>query len=151
VSVTVTFGKHKGKLEQVLVIRWPDYVSWVLSQPQPSGPMIPLATKFKALIEAFDRKPILKKCFRCKEPATRYSLYRNSVNAYWWCDACDPYSSGAIEGRLTIGRTYREALRHVQYSCGDTATEARTVIRMLAEAKGLPRRMNEAAALKFFS
>lgn len=33
--MTITFGKHKGKSEEVAVLGWPDYVSWVLAQPQP--------------------------------------------------------------------------------------------------------------------
>ena len=148
--MAITFGKHKGKSEEVAVLGWPDYVSWVLAQPNPSGPMIPLAARFRALIEAFDRKPLVKTC-RCGKPATRFSLYRNDVTAYWWCDTCDPYSAGAIEGRLSTGRTYRDALNHVRITCGDAKTMARAVVRTLAEAKGLPKRLSAKAAVAFFS
>lgn len=149
--MAITFGKHKGTTEEIAVFRWPDYVSWVLAQPNPTGPMIPLAARFRTLIDAVDRKPFLKRCHGCGKPATRFSLYRNDVSPYWWCNDCDPYSSGAIEGRLSVGRSYRDALNHVKYTCGNTATQARAVIRTLAEAKGLPKRLSAKAAVGFFS
>jgi len=81
--------------------------------------------------------------------ATRATAYRNDFTLMFWCDDCDPYGSGARTGTLTILRTYEEALRHVDWTGNRRRDWKRKIIRKLAEAKGLPKRVGAKQAAAF--
>ncbi len=54
------------------------------------------------------------------------------------------------EGFRTV-ITYTEALGHIQNYCGGRKGDLNFLIRILAEAKGLPKRVGEKQAQEFFA
>jgi hypothetical protein len=70
---------------------------------------------------------------------------------YYWCNSCDPYQAGAIEGKLTIITTYRQALDHISLSCKKRSRDYIAIVKALAHAKGLPDRVTEGQAEAFFN
>jgi len=148
----ITFGKLKGKSVGLALLRHPDYIAWVLDQPSPSGGMKGVIAEANDLIPLFDAKPIVKRCRgrNCSNQATRFSVYHGGFDAWPWCDSCDPYSQGASTGRLSILKTYREALRHVAFFNAGRREDYRDLLKSMAEAKGLPARVGEKQAAAFF-
>jgi hypothetical protein len=114
----VTLGKYKGKSVELLVLKEPDYVNWLLAQNL-SGPLLAVKKRAQSLIAQFDAKPVQKKCSAqtCGNLATRATVYSNNLSPYWWCANCDPYQFGANAGKLQILRTYSDALLHVELYC----------------------------------
>jgi hypothetical protein len=51
---------------------------------------------------------------------------------------------------LTEVRTYREALEHVEFTCGGGKADYKAIIRDFALAKGLPQRSGEKQIEAFF-
>lgn len=149
--MNVTFGEHKGTSVETLILKEPGYVSWVLSVPNPSGPMRALKAEIERLITIFDGKPFSKVCHGCQKVATNCSVYRyNTYMPMWWCDNCDPYQSGADAGKLQVISTYRQALGHSK-AYSTTKDALRTLIKTMAQAKGLPARIGKSQAQAFFS
>jgi hypothetical protein len=86
-----------------------------------------------------------------RDSATRCSLSRGAVRPLLcWCDDCDPYELGASAGKLRIVTSYGDALQYVHTYCRGEKPALRTLIRQLAEAKGLPERVGEQQAQDFF-
>ncbi|MFM0158531.1 MULTISPECIES: hypothetical protein [Paraburkholderia] len=79
------------------------------------------------------------------------AYWNNDVTLFPWSDACDPYSAGALDGKLYQLRSYHDALRHVEHRCGGTKAGYDWIVRAFAETKGLPARVGSAAAKKFFA
>lgn len=144
------FGKYVGKTTQLLVLKEPQYVHWLLGE-NPSGPLLAAKSQIIKHIAAFDGKPLTTNCLGCKSPACLCTVYDNAVSPMWWCDACDPYQQGAVNGRLTELRTYRDALSHVKWRCGERTTDYRELIKTMAQAKGLPARVGAAQTESFLS
>jgi hypothetical protein len=144
----LTFGKHKGKSVETVVLKEPDYALWILSIEDAEEPLAHIRKEVQRLIDVFDSKPFVCKCYGCHcRTATRFSLAHPSPSAYWWCDECNPRSSGC-DGLLTIGRMYEEAMQYAGYCLRKDHTKS--LIRNLAEAKGLPERVGEKQAEEFF-
>lgn len=145
-------GKHKGKSMEELVLKQADYIDWIFGQ-SPSGPLLAMQVEAKGLVHKFDSKPFTARCLSsaCGRPATRLSVYGNSISPYFWCDTCDPYEQGANQGKLQIFRTYGAALSHVGFFCSGRKSDVKDLIRDMAVAKGLPTRVGEAQALAFFA
>lgn len=150
----VTFGKHQGKSIETLVIKEPTYTAWMLLVESPTGQMKSVQKRARQLVSCFDDKPIIIECYGkgCGNRATRCTIYLNNVaTPHWWCDECDPYQSGANPGKLQAVQTYQQALGHVDMYCKGRVTDARNLVRSLAQAKGLPARITEGNAKKFLS
>lgn len=150
--MNVGFGKHKDKSVAILVLKDPEYVLWVLRQPNPSGPLARVQAEVKRLIGIFDSKPLQKKCCNtnCSNLATQCSIYLGNVSRlFWWCSTCDPRQRGAIEVNLTLIRSYREVLQHCAlYNV--RKVDIGKLILSFAQAKGLPKRVGEVQAEEFF-
>jgi len=150
----ITFGKYIGKAMEMLVLKVPEYVAWMLEQhAAPSSQMAKAQDEAKRLIIKFDDKPFMKKCSgkNCNETATRCTVYdANVLNPYWWCENCNPYQSGAAPGKLQVLTTYCQAISHVENYYGNRKSDYQSIIRSMAEAKGLPRRVGDAQSTKFF-
>jgi hypothetical protein len=69
----------------------------------------------------------------------------------WWCNHCDPYLHGALPGRLQIIETYVDALNYVGNYCKGRKSDYRFLILALAQAKGLPKRVGEAAVQEWLN
>ncbi len=150
----VNFGKHKGKSVEWIVLKEPDYIKWVLDQPDPNGNLETIMTEALSLILVFDAKPIVKACHgsNCNKPAVRFTAYEgNSSSIFTWCEACDPYQTGAVHGKLRILSTYDDALHHAEFSCDGHRSDYKTIIKEIAIAKGLPRRSPETQVKAFFA
>jgi hypothetical protein len=145
--------KHPHRSMELIVVRWADYIGWMIGRKNPKGQLAVACVEAKRLIAEFDRKPILRPCMNrdCALPATLFSLYIGNISPCWWCAYCNPYSLGARRGKLVIVMTYEDALDFVTLWCGGTRLEYKAVIRAMAEAKGLPRRVGEREAQAFFS
>src|SRR5688572_23983774 len=103
-SMQITFGKHKGKSIEEVLLKHPDYIHWMLQQDNSYGAMKALQEETIRLIDVFDSKPFVEPCHgrNCTRIATRCTVYRDAVdNPYWWCDNCDPGQSGASEYKIT--------------------------------------------------
>ena len=148
----VTIGKHAGKSLELLMIREPGYVQWLVQQAT-SGPLLALKNEALKLMKKFDAKPFNQVCHgrTCNLGATRATVYGNSLAPYWWCASCDPYESGANQGKLQVVRTYAGALNHVELYCSGRKSDYVDLIRYLAKAKGLPARVGEKQAQLFFA
>ena len=143
----VTFGKHQGKTVESLILKEPDYIKWVLEQASPSGGLARVQTEALRLIGIFDQKPITRDCMGhgCKRPAVRFTAYaRNSADLYPWCATCDPYQAGAIGGKLTEIKTYRDAIHHVTWTDGGVKAGYKSIVKAMALRKGLPQRSGAA-------
>jgi len=149
----VTFGKHKGKSLETLVIKEPDYIKWVLDQYAAEGPLAKLREEAVRLTSIFDNKPILRQCLghQCTKRSVRFTAYTGVWSPlYYWCAKCDPYEQGALKGKLTVLTRYREALQHVEFSCYGDKAGYKAIIRDIALAKGLPQRSGESQVESFF-
>ncbi len=143
-----TFGEHKGKSVDFVILKEPDYVQWILSMSNANGPLIQVRNEVLRLISIFDSKPFIIKCFGCKRrPATRLSLAHPTSSPYWWCDVCSHLSMGC-DSHLTIVRTYENALLYSKLF--PQSFDLKSFILDLAKAKGLPPRVGEPQATNFF-
>jgi hypothetical protein len=140
-------GKHAGKHYEEVVLKEADFVDWMFGEHADS----PTVKEFKRLIDLYDKKPFVEKCSRCPKTATRTSVYINNYDPLFWCESCDPYGTGATSGKLSIVRTYLEALAHLRRGDINTRDWKRNLIRRIAEGKGLPKRVGAVQALHFFS
>lgn len=149
----ITFGKHTGKSSEILVLKHPEYIHWLLQQKNTHGAMRTLQAEVRNLIQEFNGKAIKEKCWcsSCKSEVVRMSVYKEKLDPYWWCANCDPYQAGAVSGKLSIFGDYESALLHVQLYCKGKQSEQRKIIKSLAVAKGLPVRSGEKQAIDFFT
>jgi len=144
--VIIQSGKYEGLATQELVLKQPDWVQFFLRK-NVSGKV---AGELARHISDFDSKPIVEDCFKCDNTATRVSAYSgNALQPMFWCSSCDPYSLAARKGKLSIMTKYSEALRFVDSTCDGRRSDKRALIRRMAEAKGLPKRVGKAAAVAF--
>jgi hypothetical protein len=134
-------GKHKEKEMGLVLLKDPGYIKWLLEAPGLNGALVVMREESERLIKEFDAKPYENTCSGpgCTAAATQISLHRDSPAPTFWCAACDSYSSGARAGTLRIVGGYREALAHVHRCCGGSNPAYRSLVRYMAEGKGLKR------------
>ena len=142
------FGPHKGRTTETLLLRVPDYAWWVLEH----SPTSRLAGDFSRLKAAFDARPFAAHCQSCGQDATHASAYAGSVDLHASCDECRLYEPAqaplGFSGDL---RTFQAAVRHAEAtSPRRRRRNVRAIVRNLARAKGLPKRVTESAAERFF-
>lgn len=143
------FGKHRGKSFELLMLKEPDYILWVLSNVK-DKPAV--TAEIHRLMGKFDSKPVLRQCMgsKCKATASYCTVYQgNVVSPVWWCDNCNPHSKGANAGKLYRIETYHDALEHCSLFCSRKES-FKSLIKSIAEAKGLPSRVGEKQAQAFF-
>jgi len=144
----LTFGKHKGKCVETVILKEPEYALWILNKEDASEPLAHIRKEVRRLIKVFDSKPFTIQCYGChRRKATQFSLANPSPFAYWWCDECNPRSEGC-DGPMSVGRTYKEAMQYAQLCLRKDHTKG--LIRNLAEGKGLPKRVGDRQAEEFF-
>ena len=123
-------GKHAGKSTELLLLKWPDWAYWMMEH----HPKSIVSKDFFALVYIFDSKPIVKRCARCACRATRASaVYNSSRGLMFWCDTCDPSSTGA--SGVGILHSFMDAIFHVSPGVGPgTRQSKRWIIRGLSSA-----------------
>ena len=139
-------GEFEGKTYEEVLLKHSDWAQWNIGK-YPDGVV---AKEMRRLMRAFDNKPFKEKCHGCGKPATRASTYRGSPSLMFWCDKCQPHSSGAERAKVQAVTSIREVLEHVDWTADSYRDWKRKIVRELGEAKGLPKRVSEKAALKFF-
>lgn len=150
----ITFGKHSGKSLELLLLKEPDYVCWILEQAGAYGQMKAAQAQAEKLIRKFNAKSVVKSCSgrNCENLATRCTVYSKNVQSpYWWCDDCDPYQAGANRGKIQPISSYQDAVQHVGLYCSARKADLKDLIKSLARAKGLPSRVGEVQAQAFFA
>lgn len=151
----VPFGKYAGKSTEILVLKHPDYAFSILGEREATGHFHDIQVEIRRLIQLFDQKPILRPCMcgpcMCGRCATRGTVYKRTVQPYWWCENCDPYRLGASPGKLQIIRSYFDAVDCANMCGAGWRSAFKILINEMARAKGLPERVGEAQALAFFS
>jgi hypothetical protein len=152
-EMVLNFGKHRGKLLETVVLKEPGYIQWMLLCEDADGPLVRTQEEARQLITIFDARPFLRCCHNpsCDRSATYCSLYGGNLSPLWWCNECDACSAGAPRYKLNFVQRYMHAVWHVPRFCGKREESQRCLIRMLAEAKGLPERVTESAARAFFA
>ena len=139
------FGKHKGKTHEEVLLKHPDYAQWMIEHLPESAHQAIISR-----MQDFDDKPFTADCDReCGRKATRVTACGDSSGLCFWCDECDPLSNGAR--RVAILYTLTGLLQHVDANADGNRAVKRRIVRRLAAAKGLPKRVGEKEALEFFS
>lgn len=148
----ITFGKHDGKSAELIVLRKPDYVYWLLQQHDATGRLLGLNKEAWRLLKIFDQKPFQCKCMgsNCSALATDITLYGNSFAPHWWCDNCNIEQLGASGWKLQRIRKYSAALKYANNHCRGHKDAFSALITTMARAKGLPNRVGESQAAAFF-
>lgn len=146
------FGKNSNKSVEITILKDPAYILWILTVRNPNGRLAIVKPEVQRLIRIFDAKPFSRNCQgrECTKPATRLTVYADNVYApMWWCDDCDPYQMGARDGKLSTVKTYQDAcLHHIQFHTPKTFLK--DLVKTIAVEKGLPRRVGEKEAERFF-
>jgi hypothetical protein len=147
-----TIGVHKGTSMEILVLKQPDYINWLLPYDA-RGPLGVMKTEALRLIEVFDAKEIVAACSAdgCKRAASRFSMYGDDVSPMCWCAECDPHLLGAQRGKIHLMQTYRECLAHVTKRCGARKRAYVENIERVSRVKGLGARVGVPQAEAFFS
>jgi hypothetical protein len=139
-------GSKSGKSTQELFLKEPDWVYFFVGK----NPDSKLAEEFRRHDRALTKKAFLEQCSKCTDRATCMSVYNgNAKSVMFWCTDCDPYSQGARSGMLSLVNTFKQANTFVDRYCGGKREDKRSLVRRLAEAKGLPKRVGANAAEKF--
>lgn len=141
----MSFGKYQGKSVAYVVLKDFEYFIWMYQNNMSNRPEY---TEALRLLQILDAKPFYQKCYSCRQKAAaKFSLYHGGVAApSFFCEECDPYSQGAIRGKLAIYSSLRDVV-----NCGiPYKNYINTVIACVAEAKGFPKRKTEKALEDFF-
>jgi hypothetical protein len=141
-------GKHPGKTTEEVLLKFPDWAFWNVN----NYPDSKHSKEFETLGRKFAAKPFTKRCHGgCGKLATRGTAYAGSPNLMFWCNNCSPTQRGASGSKLTVVRTFDDVIRHIGHTANGNRAYSRNIVRQLAEAKGLPKRVGEKHALAFFS
>lgn len=141
-------GKYEGKTTEEVLLKYPDWARWNTRNYGEAKH----SREFGALAKKFTAKPFVVDCAggHCGKKATRASAYQGSGDLMFWCIDCSPSQSGAEPSKLKIVKTIGDVLDHVEFTMDANRGWARIMVRSLAEAKGLPKRVGEKQALAFF-
>src|SRR6516165_11796628 len=124
-------GKHEGMITEQVALAEPHFAQWTIEH----YPDSPHGQAFSRHWRDFDDKPFTEDCHgKCGRKATRASAYWGGPTLLFWCDKCDPSSTGAHSGRLTTIHTVGELLQHVDLSAGGNRALKTRLVRQLAEA-----------------
>jgi hypothetical protein len=147
-----TIGAHKGTSMDILVLKQPDYINWLLPYDA-KGPLEAMKTEAVRLVDVFDAKELVVSCSGdgCKRAASRFSMYGADVTPMCWCADCDPHLLGAKPGKIQVMQTYRDCMAHVTRHCGAQKNAYIEVIKRVARVKGMGARVGELQAQTFFS
>lgn len=144
--VRLRYGPHGGRTTETLLLRVPDYAWWMLE----NSPTSRVSREFAELVTRFDAKPMTAHCQSCGQHATHASAYSGSVDLHFFCDECRLYEGATPHGFSPDIRTVAAAVGHAETTSPRRRRRSvRAIVRNLARAKGLPRRVTEEAAEVF--
>ncbi len=141
--MVMSFGKYKGR-HVGWVIRYDySYFTWMKKEKMTDRKEFQEAIKY---VNILNNIPFECTCWeKCKpgKIATKYSMYINNPNLQYYCDDCNPYSSGAISGKLYVGYKI-EDLARVSVDCNES-------IKQFTTNKGLKNGMRVQGFDSFFA
>lgn len=141
------YGRYQGRTAETLLLRAPDYAAWVLRH-RPDGR---LGRHFRGLVAAFDARPLVRRCQACGAPATRAAAMPERSELYFFCNDCGLYPDAPPLGSAGDLRTWTDVVDYVERAARRRPTaRLRAIVRRMAQAKGAPPRITEAAAASFF-
>ena len=149
----ITLKNGKNILLELLMLKNPKYVRWILHFKGIYGHYVDAKEEeIPHLMNLFDSKPILKKCFKkdCNNMPTRFAINEYNGAVCCFCDSCKIDNEGGTYSWSNPIHTYNEALNYARYHGGNTKTSFKYLITKMAEAKGLPKRVGEKEAMRFF-
>lgn len=139
-------GPKAGKSTQELFLKEHDWLWFFVSK----NPQSKLADEFRRHDRKLTEKVFLENCFKCTNRATYMTVYRGNVRSVmFWCGDCDPYSQGARSGILSSIENIDQVNLFIDRYCGGKREDRRVLVRKLAEAKGLPKRVGAKTAENF--
>jgi hypothetical protein len=138
-------GKHAGKSFEEVLLKDPATAQWLSVKGAPG-----IAKEFQKLIKRFDQKPMTAPCASCGNTAAKAALFDGGtgLKLYLYCDGCEDAWTDEAEGRVL--RTFDDAMKFIDDSRKGNKTAKTAIIRELARAKGLPKKISGDAALDFF-
>lgn len=138
-------------VEQVMLIDG-SIVGWLLSAPGLAGPAARIAAHIEGqLLPKVDAKPFVEPCAGCGGQATYLTSHHGDPSGFIpWCEDCDPYSFGAVDGRLYRVESYCGVLTHVGQNCRGGREAMTRAAKAYCRAKGAPILVTEIAARVFF-
>jgi hypothetical protein len=147
------FGKFFGRSIYTIALKEPSYAWWLAHEEAATGKFLAAQEAVRELIRRFNEKSFVMPCQgpKCKNLATRGSVYCGTPRPRWFCDDCNEYQLGASPGKLEVVRTYGDAVQYVDTFCRGDKGFLRILIRELGRARGLPWRVSEAQAAAFFA
>lgn len=139
-----------GATTEIVFLLRPEHVETILADRVDNS-----LREFERLRLNFDAKPLVVGCSKlhCEREADKVTALAGSAKLIFWCQECYPgLHRAAARGSLTTIATFSDALRHVDrtFSTGRKSAK-RSIIRNLANAKGLGPRVRERSAREFFS
>jgi len=117
-DMKITIGKYKGKSVEYLMINQPDYIKWILEQHDVSGELATIQKHISQLIRKFDKKPFKgQSCSsnECNKSATKFTINKQNLDPYWWCDACEPKYPDISSDQLPSNIEYLSIIQHVDH------------------------------------
>ena len=130
------------------VLKRPDYAQWMRTK----HPESPAGTRINCLIVLFDLKPYQVLCRGCSRLARKAVVERGlASHLSFLCDDNCQNDYGIRNGTLCVLPNYIHALCYVEFECDGSKVAQRSIIREMAEAKGLPKQTGKAGAAKFFA
>lgn len=150
--MAIPFGKHRGLSVEVLLLRHPDYVVWMLAQEDASDLMARVQSRVRQAVAAFDRRPFVKRCggSGCSRRATLCSVYCGTTQIRWWCEGCNPVGLRGMGSKLVGVRTFADARSYIARHGSDQGMSFGSLFSALAQAKGLSEWVDESEARSFF-
>lgn len=144
------FGEHMGRHLAEVILRYPEYVTWMLEVPNPQGLLREAIESANHLIEIFDELPLTMPCQRdgCGEVADALEYERGRTGATCVCPNCRHHRAGVYHYS-----TYQGAIGiadNVYLPSVVILGLRRRLIRCLAECKGLGGNITRQKALRFF-
>lgn len=141
----MSFGKkYKDKEVAWVLIEDPGYFKWMNTQGLTNKPEYQFML---GLLKTLDSRPFSHavchghECDK-KGVVTRFCLYNYRYNMIsWWCDKCDPYSHGALPGRLTPVSKMDQVVFHPDND---------KLVKLFAAAKGVPKRKTKKSLQEYF-
>jgi hypothetical protein len=148
--VEIPFGMYCGTRVEVLVLKHPAYVMWLLGEDADTNAFAAVQRRLGRLIAVFGGKRFVMRCAECGKRATRCSVYHGNVSLSFWCGKCSPCGKGASPEKLEIIQSYSDAVWYVQWWCNGRKRHLELIVRNLAQAKGLGSQVRECDAAAFF-
>ena len=136
-------GQYEGKTSEYVLLRHANHAHHIMRK----YPESPTAQEFRQLENRFDEKPLTAPCRACGTQATVASAFQGNPNLMFWCSDCHPKNAANL---MTI-TSFTDAMLHIDLTCNGVRSLKDAVIKVMAYAKGCPKRLTAAEAVAFLA